>query len=106
MDVKRAKEIIYALSQGIDPITGEVLPDDCVCNKSEVVRAFYTILNDNPVKEKSEYENYGKPWSFEDDKLLTKMFESGATKTEMQKHFKRSPGSIRSRLVKLNLIDD
>jgi len=45
MDINRAKEIIYALAEGIDPITGEVLPENNVCNKSEVVRALYTILN-------------------------------------------------------------
>lgn len=45
MDINRAKEIISALAEGIDPTTGEILPEDSVCNKGEVVRAFYTILN-------------------------------------------------------------
>lgn len=45
MTIDRAKEIIVALAEGIDPITGEVLPEDNVCNKGEVVRAFYAILN-------------------------------------------------------------
>ena len=40
MTIDRAKEIIVALAEGIDPITGEVLPEDNVCNKGEVVRAF------------------------------------------------------------------
>ena len=45
MDINRAKEIVAALAEGIDPTTGEILPEDCVCNKGEVVRAFYAILN-------------------------------------------------------------
>ena len=46
MEINRAKEIISALAEGIDPITGEVLPDDSICNKGEVVRALYAILRE------------------------------------------------------------
>lgn len=45
MTIDRAKEIIVALAEGVDPTTGEILPEDNVCNKGEVVRAFYAILN-------------------------------------------------------------
>ena len=45
MDINRAKEIVAALAEGIDPTTGEILPEDSVCNKGEVVRALYAILN-------------------------------------------------------------
>ena len=45
MDIIKAREIISALAEGIDPTTGEVLPDDSVCNKGEVVRALYAVLN-------------------------------------------------------------
>lgn len=45
MTIDRAKEIIVALAEGIDPIIGEILSEDNVCNKGEVVRAFYAILN-------------------------------------------------------------
>ena len=44
MDINRAKEIVAALAEGIDPTTGEILPEDCVCNKGDVVRALYTVL--------------------------------------------------------------
>ena len=44
MDINRAKEILSILAEGIDPTTGEILPDDSVCNKAEVVRALYAVL--------------------------------------------------------------
>lgn len=44
MDIIRAKEIVTALAEGIDPTTGEMLPDDSVCNKAEIVRALYAVL--------------------------------------------------------------
>ena len=40
MDIVRANEIISALAEGVDPTTGEVLPDNSVCNKGEIIRAF------------------------------------------------------------------
>ena len=39
MDVQRTKELLTILADGTDPLTGEVLPDDHVCNKGEIVRA-------------------------------------------------------------------
>lgn len=45
MEINKALEIVSALAEGIDPTTGEILPEDSVCNKGEVIRAFYAILN-------------------------------------------------------------
>ena len=39
MDIERAKELLKSLAEGIDPLTGEVLPKDHVCNQSEMIRA-------------------------------------------------------------------
>ena len=36
--------IVSALAEGIDPITGELLPGNHVCNNADVVRALYTLL--------------------------------------------------------------
>lgn len=61
MDINRAKEIISALAEGIDPTTGEVLPENNVCNKSEVVRALYTILNIYKDEKQVHKENKKEP---------------------------------------------
>lgn len=108
MDIIVAKEIITALADGVNPITGEVLPSECVCNDVEVVRAFYTVLKslDAVATTKEVPQNAGKPWTEEDDELLMKMFKEGATKKDLQEYFKRSAGSINSRLVRLGLIDE
>ena len=34
MDIQRAKELLTVLADGVDPLTGEVLPDDHVCTKA------------------------------------------------------------------------
>ena len=107
MDINKAKEIISALAEGIDPITGELLPEDSVCNKGDVVRAFYTILENLDKKRKKNIpENAGKRWSDEDDKKLCEMFNAGVSKKEICNTLKRTTTGIASRLVRLGKIKE
>ena len=46
MLLSRATEILSILADGIDPVTGELLPEDSVCSEPEVIRAFYCIYKD------------------------------------------------------------
>ncbi len=43
------------------------------------------------------------PWTKEDDLILTRMWNEGATNKELSSHFQRKPGAIRSRVEKLGL---
>ena len=122
MDIQRAKELLEVLADGVDPLTGEVLPDNHVCNKVEIVRALhcavavsYTHLT-LPTKRQALHcaveelsrrrrnplpENNGKPWTEELDSELCRLFDEGMKKQELCAHFKRTSGSILSRLEKL-----
>ena len=104
MDIVRAKEIISALADGIHPLTGEVLPNDHVCNQAEVVRAFYVLLNrERNIKNRVQPENAGKPWTAEADDKLKMMYENGKRITEISECFGRTKGAIESRLEKLGV---
>lgn len=115
MDIERAKELLLILSDGINPLTGELLSDDDSCNQVEIVRALNTViraLDSQQIKEHktkkdnaSPHENAGKPWTDADDNALCKMFDAGCSKKDICAHFKRSPGSIESRLVRLGKIE-
>ena len=100
--------IIEALASGIDPTTGELLPEDHVCNNVEVVRALYSLMQAVDVSKsknnKDKPENAGKPWTERDDKMLCEMFEKNVAIKDMSEYFKRTKGSIASRLVKLGKI--
>lgn len=107
MDIKRAKEILSTLAEGVDPTTGEVLSDDSVCNKGEVVRALYTVLNtlDTSKPKRELPENARKPWTREDENLLIELYRSGASKKDICNTFKRTPTGIAAKLVRLGIIE-
>ena len=108
MDIIRAKEILEILADGVNPLTGEVLPDSDSCNQVEVVRAIHTILkciNAETAKSKDSMpENAGKPWTRADEEILCRMFDTGCPGEVICNHFQRSHGSIAAKLVKLGKI--
>jgi hypothetical protein len=108
MDINRAKEIISTLAEGVDPTTGEILPDNSVCNKGEIVRAFYAILNhlDEKKPKKNLPANAGKPWAKEDEDLLVSLYRSGTPKREICKTMQRTESGVAARLVQLGIIDN
>lgn len=107
MDISRAREIVSLLAEGVDPTTGEVLPNNSVCNKGEVVRALYTVLSylgeDKP--KKNMPTNAGKPWSKEDEDLLIELYQSGSSKKEICNTLQRTVAGIAARLVHLGIIE-
>ena len=108
MDISRAKEIISALAEGVDPTTGEVLPSNSVCNQGEVVRAFYAVLNflDEKKPKKTIPTKAGKPWIKEDEDLLVHLYRSGTPKRDICKTLQRTESSIAARLVHLGVIEN
>lgn len=110
MDKVRATELLRGLADGINPLTGELLTPDCVCNQAEIVRAFHYILSEleqaKTKQLKPGSENAGKPWTNEDDQALCKMFDAGSSKQDICSYFKRSQGGIASRLVRLGKIQE
>ena len=110
MDIWRAKEILETLADGVNPMTGEVLPNYDSCNQVEIVRAIHTVLkylNIEPAKTKqSQLENAGKPWTRADEEILCRMFDTGCSGEVICNHFQRSHGAIAAKLVKLGKISE
>lgn len=106
MEINQAKQLLSTLAEGIDPITGELLPQGHVCNNVEIVRALYTLINAAKSKPANAPVKAGAPWTKEDEQLLRKMFNDGITIESLSTHFQRSKGSIHARLVRLGLITE
>ena len=115
MEIKKAKEIVISLANGIDPITGEVFPDDSPYNHPIVIRSLFTIVNNvrfpkkegkKSIEEKQAQnlmegkpKNAGIAWTEELKKEICQLFEGGKLITELAEYFERTEGAIRSELV-------
>ena len=102
MDITRAKEIVRILADGIDPITGEILPEDSVYNSPEVIRALFTLLEATSMSQENFLtRNAGKPWSDDEDNKLREEFAARIRISDIAKEHGRTYGAIESRLEKM-----
>ena len=105
MEMKRAKELLAVLADGVDPLTGELLPENHVCNQGEIIRALNCAVEVlSRRQERPQPENNGKPWMEELDQELCRLFDGGMKKKDLCAHFGRTPGAIESRLERLGKI--
>ena len=100
MEIKKAKEILQLLADGIDPATGELLPDESPYNKPEVIRALFAVLAE-PTKR--PHQNAGLPWSETEDEQLSQEFAAGLRVSAIAKEHGRTRGAITSRIKHLEL---
>lgn len=109
MDIQYAKQLLEGLADGMNPLTGEILPAEDICNQPEIIRAFHAVLMElekNAKPKRPLPENAGKPWTADDDQKLCQMFDNGCPAKEMRAMFKRTQGAISSRLVRLGKIQN
>ena len=105
MELERARTLLTELADGVDPLTGECLPSDSVCNRPEIIRALHCVLqyvSDRP--KRSALPNAGKPWTEADETALMQMFDAGRSVEELKTHFQRSRTAIIRRLERLGRV--
>lgn len=103
MDIIKAREIVRALADGIDPTTGEVLPKESVYNSPDVIRALFTLLDATTPKMQPQNRNAGKPWTKIEDEKLIDEFASKLKISDIAKEHGRTYKAIESRLEHLGL---
>ncbi len=106
MDTFKTIQVLKALANGIDPVTGELLPPDHCVQQAEVVRALFTaieLLKNNPTSQKRAKE--GTKWTEDEDTLLKEGYSKNTSVSDLAKIHQRTYGAIRSRLVKHGLIE-
>ena len=107
MDTDTALEIIRALADGIDPLTGEVFPDDSIYQQPQVIRALFTAMQVLEYQQKRGERQRQLPhkagiaWATEEDEKLSEAFDQGKSIQELARMHERTHGAIQSRLVKL-----
>lgn len=110
METAQAQTLIHALSQGIDPISGELLNQDSCFNQPAIIRALYTAnaalekLLANEKRKTALPDNAGKPWQAAEDEQLINQYDSGYSLPQLAQSHQRTLGSIKARLEKLGKI--
>ena len=109
MTPAEAKQIIEVLAGGVDPATGEVLPDDSPLSNPHVIRALFIAAKAlelmaaaKPARPAAAAPgNAGKAWTEDEDQRLLAAFDSGAPVADLARTHERTTGSINSRLIRL-----
>ena len=120
MELARSIEIVHALSQGIDPLTGEALPPGSPYDTPDVIRALHTVLDHmkSPARqrkltpeqkqaanlERGMPKNAGMPWTDEYRRVLADDFRNGESVDALALRFARTRGSIVAELKRQGLI--
>jgi len=111
MTPAEARQIIEVLAKGIDPATGELLPEDNPLHDKHVIRALFLAaqaLAQQPVDETPARKPLpaaaGKAWTAEEDRQLAEAFDGGTNVAALAEAHQRTRGSIRSRLIRLGRI--
>ena len=110
MERDRAKEIIQALADGVDPYTGEHFPADGPYQRADTVRALYAALEviekAAPKPKDPTKPHAGGRWTDEEVQKLRGAFSANKPIPEIAHDHGRTEGAITARLVKLGLIED
>ena len=120
MDQEKAHSILSALADGIDPITGEVLPNDSPYNQPDVIRALFHVLkvqvSPTGSKKKSLEErqqdniakgkpiNYGLPWTDDCLQDIKQKHGNGISIDEIASQVGRQPRAVISIMLKKGFI--
>lgn len=111
MDNQEALDIIQALSEGVNPFSGEALAKESVCLNEAVNTALSTAVAalENQIKINTRRANQpakaGAPWTTEEEQQLVAAFDNGNSITTIADQFERSKGSIKARLIRLGKIE-
>lgn len=119
MNPEKAIFIIETLANGIDPISGEILPERSPYNNVEVVRALHFAAKHivapkkakKTVQEKQNEniskglpKNFGLAWDEQSKKFAVDEYDAGRPIEIIAGSLARKPGSIISLLLKEGII--
>ena len=111
MQLDAALPIVRALADGINPVTGELYPDQSPYAEPRALRALYSAVDlmQKEIERERRRErlpaNFGKAWTVEEDGVLASEYDSGMTLAEISRRHQRTQSSIRLRLEKLGKIE-
>lgn len=110
MQEQRARKVLQALVQGVDPVTGEELPAATVLQQADVLRALLAgvaALEQVAARAQRRAQlpgKVGRPWTSEEESSLVTEFQSGQSLADMAARHQRTLRAIEARLERLGLL--
>lgn len=110
MQEQRARQILQALVQGVDPFNGEDLPTGTVLQQAEVLRALLAgsaALEECAARASRRSQlprNIGRTWNADEQNSLLDAFQAGEPLADIAARHGRTLRAIEARLEKLGLI--
>ena len=111
MDADRALEVISALADGVNPLSGEPVSIGEVVQQPDVVRALteakgaLLFAQQRRLRQARAPANGGKPWTAEEDEQLIAAHQQDGSLAELARAHRRSAAAIQLRLLKLRVLD-
>ena len=106
METSHAAELLRALADGVDPVTGEVLPPHSPLQHPYLVRALFAGaealkgLEQKQARAKVQPERAGIAWTEREDAELIAQFDAGASMSDLAQRHRRTRGAVRARLMR------
>lgn len=110
MKETKARQILQALIQGVDPTTGEELPPGTVVQNADVLRALLAgkaaleAVAARAARRAQLPGNVGRNWDKDEESALVAEFQAGMSVTDIATKHGRTVRAIEARLVRLKLL--
>ena len=107
-------QILLALSRGLDPTSGDVLPPESVLRRAQIVRALQEAARaiENPARRRGDHTWHaplppktGSPWTAEEDGILRSGHDNGRSVPELAADLGRTPNAVATRLERLERME-
>ncbi len=110
MNEQKARQILQALVQGVDPMTGQELPPGTVLQHADVLRALLaglSALEQTAARAQRRAQlpgNVGRAWTVEEETSLIAAFKASDPLPEIAARHGRTLRAIEARLERLGLL--
>ncbi len=110
MKEQRAREILQALVQGVDPLTGEEIPPGTILQHADVLRALLAglaAMEQTAARAQRRVQlpdNVGRAWTPDEEATLVAAYKSGDSPADIATRHGRTLRAIEARLEKLGLL--
>ena len=110
MKEQRARQILQALVQGVDPLSGAELPPGTILQEADILRALLAgiaALEQTAARAQRRAQlpgNVGRSWSGDEEAALVAAFKSGDSLADIAARHGRTLRAIEARLEKLDLL--